>query len=455
MDINIRLLGSDLSVEVASDGSVGMLRGVVADEAGVDVRHMRLRADGMLLTDDEARLCDVLLDAGSVVEGDCWKEDSVLARDILLHEHGIDVASPPDYDYTIVDHMECILGRDNPDQLDLLLRSKLDVGDSDVQVTLQMAVAFGAHRCVDVMLGCFDYSTCEITTELLHHCHYWEEDFDTYKKVLCELRILRHCRERGVVVDQTKWVQKALEDLIRRPAHPELCQLLMRMGAVITPDVIRIADKDYKTFLQSCDVSPDIFLAGPCMPACRHPCRHPTWSTSLSDRLDFVRSLHASWYERAHPDGDKDVSWYGMFSDATFGNALECALNGTNVSALQWIGEYCSDERIPKRILEINRLNEHRQRQQNRPTQRPSVIGASRVNSVFRGNSEGPLCEEPCDPGCRCITCLDEERYTGRRFCLGGGGGGWRKVPAVVRAQRKARIAQQMSRAAQRCRRQR
>ena len=452
MDINIRLLGSDLSVEVASDGSVGMLRGVVADEAGVDVRHMRLRADGMLLADDEARLCDVLLDAGSVVEGHCWKEDSVLARDILLHEHGIDVAAPlPDYSYPSNPfdyYLARILENDNPDQLDLLLRSKLDVGEG---VTLQKAVQLGAHRCVDVMLDGFEFSTREITIAVQHLFVYrWGDNADTAAKVLCELRILRHCREQGVLVDQTDRVQGAFKYVIAEsPAHPELCQLLMRMGAVITPHVICIADKDYKTFLQSCGVSPNIFLAGTCIGP-------GTWSTSLSDRLAFLRSLHASWYERAHPDGDKDVSWFGMLSDATFwGNALECALNGMDVTVLQWIGEYCSDERIPKRILEINRLNEHRQRQQNRPTQRPSVIGASRVNSVLYGR-EGPLCEEPCDPGCRCITCLDEERYTGRRFCLGGGGGGgWRKVPAVVRAQRKARIAQQMSRAAQRCRRQR
>ena len=453
MDINIRLLGSDLSVEVASDGSVGVLRGVVADEAGVDVRHMRLRADGMLLADDEARLCDVLLDAGSVVEGDCWKEDSVLARDVLLHEHGIDVATPvPVSDYYPSNpfdyHVERILENDNPDQLDLLLRSKLDVGEG---VTLQMAVEVVAHRCVDVMLDGFEFSTREITEALRNRYVYHPSgSTDRAGQVLCVLRILRHCREQGVVVDHTERVQTAFQDLTSQsPAHPEFCQLLMRLGAVITPGVICGVHTDYKTFLQSCDVSPDIFLAGPCI--------YGWYRIKLSDRLDFVQSLHASWYERAHPDGDKDASWYGMLSDTTFwGNALACALSGTNLAALQCIGEYCSDERIPRRILEINRLNECRQRQQNRPTQPPSVIGASRVNSVFHGNSEGPLCEEPCDPGCRCITCLDEERCTGRRFCLGGGGGGggWRKVPAVVRAQRKARIAQQMSRAAQRCRRQ-
>ena len=341
MDINIRLLGSDLSVEVASDGSVGMLRGVVADEAGVDVRHMRLRADGMLLADDEARLCDVLLDAGSVVEGHCWKEDSVLARDILLHEHGIDVAAPlPDYSYPSNPfdyYLARILENDNPDQLDLLLRSKLDVGEA---VTLQWAVQLGAHRCVDVMIDGFEFSTHEIAAALQRSRGlYWREP----GSVLCVIRILRHCREQGVVVDQTEMLQEALDELIRRPAHPELCQLLMRMGAVITPNVIRGAHEDYKTFLQSCGVSPNIFFT-PDM------CLSEGWC--LSDSLAFLRSLHASWYERAHPDGDKDVSWYRMLSDATYwGGTLEHALLFKDVTTLQWIGEYCSDERIPKRIL--------------------------------------------------------------------------------------------------------
>ena len=427
MDINIRLLGSELSVEVASDGSVGMLRGVVADEAGVDVRHMRLRADGTLLADDEARLCDVLLDAGSVVEGDCWKEDSVLARDVLLHEHGIDVAAPlPAFTYPpnpFDYYLERILDNDNPDQLDLLLRSNLDVGEG---VTLRMAVQFGAHRCVDVMLDRFEFSPREITDALSTYSD------TTGGQVLCVLRLLRHCREQGVVVDQTDCVQTTFKDLISRsPAHPELCQLLMRLGAVITLDVICGAHANYKTLLQSCDVSPDIFLR-------RGRYMGVDWATFRN--LDFVRSLHASWYERAHPDGDKDVHWFRMMSYAP-------ATGG------------CSDERIVERIFNLGvQLHARRQRMfvTRHKVQRDSVIGASRVNSVFHRNSEGPLCEEPCDPGCRCITCLDEERYTGRRFCLGGGGGGgWRKVPAVVRAQRKARIAQQMSRAAQRCRRQR
>ena len=435
MDINIRLLGSDLSVEVASDGSVGMLRGVVADEAGVDVRHMRLRADGMLLADDEARLCDVLLDAGSVVEGHCWKEDSVLARDILLHEHGIDVAAPLPVYFNPFDHyLARILRDDNPDQLDLLFRSKLDVGHSFVhwgcaEHPLQCAVQSGAHRCVDVMLDWFDISTHEIAAALQNYR-------GAPGSVLCVLRILRHCREQGVVVDQTKWVQKALEALIRRPAHPELCQLLMRMGALITPHVICIADTDYKTFLQSCDVSPDIFLLA-------DPRLCGGWGRQSNP--DFARSLHATWYERAHPDGDEDGHWFRMMSYASYlagpydDVRVTRSMFGLGVEPAAWRRR----RRRRHRVLPSTQV------------QNSSVIGASRVNSVFFGNSEGPLCEEPCDPGCRCITCLDEERYTGRRFCLGGGGGGWRKVPGVVRAQRKARIAQQMSRAAQRCRRQR
>ena len=428
MDINIRLLGSDLSVEVASDGSVGMLRGVVADEAGVDVRHMRLRADGMLLADDEARLCDVLLDAGSVVEGHCWKEDSVLARDILLHEHGIDVAAPVPVYYNKFDYyLSHILRDDNPDQLDLLFRTKLDVG---VAVPLQSAVEWGAHRCVDVMLDWFEFSAHEIAGALQRYAANREGP------VLCMLRILRHCREQGVVVDQTKRVQEAFQVLISEsPAHPELCQLLMRMGALITPSVIRYAHKDYKTFLQSCDVSPDVFLLA-------HPRLCGGWGRQSNP--DFARSLHATWYERAHPDGDEDGHWFRMMSYASY-----------------LAGPY-DDVCVTRSMfgLGVEPVARRRRRRRHRvlpstQVQNSCVIGASHVNSVFCGNSEGPLCEEPCDPGCRCITCLDEERYTGRRFCLGGGGGGWRKVPGVVRAQRKARIAQQMSRAAQRCRRQR
>ena len=273
-----------------------------------------MRPDGVIVTKH--------LYPHNVVEEDFWKKDSVVARDMLLHEHGIDVASPlPACSYpssTFEYHLEHILKNDNPDQLDLLLRSKLD---GSTGVTLQSAVQCAAHRCVDVMLDGFERSpddTAHALRSSASHC--WGHE-DTPGKVLCVLRILRHCREQGVVVDQPQILQDTFKGLISSSAaHPKLCQLLMRMGAAVTS---------------------------------------------------------------------------------------------------------------------------------------PSVIGASRVNSVFRGNSEGPLCESPCNPGCRCITCLDEERYTERRFCLGGGGGGWRKAPAVVRAQRKARIAQQMSRAAQRCRRQR
>ena len=369
----------------------------------------------------------------NVDEEDFWKKDSVVARDMLLHEHGIDVASPlPACSYpssTFEYHLEHILKNDNPDQLDLLLRSKLD---GSTGLTLQRAVQCAAHRCVDVMLDGFERSpddTAHALRSSASHC--WGHE-DTPGKVLCVLRILRHCREQGVVVDQPQILQDTFKGLISSSAaHPKLCQLLMRMGAAVTLDVILSAHDVHLSFLQSCDISPDILLTG--------PSRGPAgWATLRN--LDVVRSLHASWCKRVDPDGDEDAQWYRTMSHV--------ALSGR-----------CADERIVKRIFDLAvQLNARRCRAlpADHAQHSPSVIGASRVNSVFCGNSEGPLCESPCDPGCRCITCLDEERYTGRRFCLGGGGGGgWRKAPAVVRAQRKARIAQQMSRAAQRCRRQR
>ena len=335
-----------------------------------------MRPDGIIVTKH--------LYPHNVVEEDFWKKDSVVARDMLLHEHGIDVASPlpacSSPSNTFEYHLVRILKNDNPDQLDLLLRSKLD---GSTGVTLQRAMQRAAHRCVDVMLDGFERSPDDTAYALRSSAsHRWGHE-DTPGKVLCVLRILRHCREQGVVVDQPQILQDTFKGLISSSAaHPKLCQLLMRMGAAVTLDVILSAHDVHLSFLQSCDIAPDILLTG-CLAG---------WTTLRN--LVVVRSLHASSCKRVDPDGDGDAEW-------------------------------------------------------------PSVIGASRVNSVFCGNSEGPLCESPCDPGCRCITCLDEERYTGRRCLGGGGGGGWRKAPAVVRAQRKARIAQQMSRAAQRCRRQR